>query len=557
MHSVASPSEQQRSAGTTAEKDLLWFVAEGTAGTVGEEFFQCLVKHLALAFRAEVAFVAEIVPDDRARARYLACWEGGKLAEPVEYCLAGTPCAEVEESDVVSYTDSVTTRFPADEALVALGLESYLAVALRASDGEHLGHLGVLATAPLVPDPERVAAMRIFAARAAAEIERRRHERALREREASLRALAEEQAALRRVATRVAAEAPVQELLDRVAAEVGLLLGSDIASLVRRDGRRVEIVAGWSRAPAPPVPTGLMVDLDRATATRKALETGRPARAGEAELASDGAAQVVRDMGIRSAVAAPINVAGRLWGAVTAARTREEPLPAGAETRLGHFAELVAQAIANAEARQEIVASRARIVEASDAERRRIERNLHDGAQQRLVTLALSLRLAQKRLGDHPVAEAVLAQAGEELAGAQQELRELARGIHPAVLSDHGLGPALEALVARAPFAVELVGGPRGRLPEPIEASAYYIVAESLTNAAKYARPTAATVSVACTGGQLRVEVRDDGVGGADIELGSGLRGLSDRAEALRGTLRIESPAGGGTLVAATIPLPG
>src|SRR5918992_1475678 len=316
-------------AGRSRDLDLLWFVAEGTAGTVGEEFFQCLVRHLADAFRAEVAFVAEIVPEDRARARYLA-------------------------------------------------------VALRASDGAHLGHLGVLSAAPLHPDAEKIAAMRIFAARAAAEIERRRHERALREREASHRALGEEQAALRSVATLVAAEAPQQELFDSVAREVGLLLGADVASLVRLHGDRVEIVAGWSGTPDRTVPTGVFVDVDRATATKEALMTGRPARADNIDRITD-AAQVLRELGIRSSVAAPISAGGRLWGAVTAARTRDDQFPAGAESRLGDFAELVAQAIANAEAREEITASRARIVQASDAERRRIERNLHDGAQQRLV----------------------------------------------------------------------------------------------------------------------------------------------------------------------------
>ena len=538
-----------------AGKDLLWFIAEGTAGTVGEEFFQCLVKHLALAFRADVGFVAEVVPEDRGRARFLACWEGARLvAEPFEYVMAGTPCAELGASDVVSYPCGVRERFPEDEMVVDLGLDSYLAVALRGSDGTHLGHLGVLATAPLYPDDENLAALRIFGARAAAEIERRRHEQALREREVSHRMLAEEQAALRRVATLVAAEAPEQELFDTVATEVALLLGADLSSLVRYDGQRVEICAGWSQPPAPTVPIGLVVDVDSATATREALRTGRPARADEIDTVSS-AAQVLRDLAIRSAVAAPIKVAGRVWGAVTAARTREERFPAGAESRLGDFAELVEQAIANMEAREELASSRLRIVEASDAERRRIERNLHDGAQQRLVTLALSLRIAERKLGDDPQAGAVLAQASEELALTLTELRELARGIHPAVLTDRGLGPALETLAARAPVPVELVVTARERLPEPVEATVYYVVAEALTNVAKYADASAARVSVSREDGRLLVEVRDDGVGGADLGRGSGLRGLSDRVEAVHGTLRVTSPVGEGTVVSATIPI--
>jgi signal transduction histidine kinase len=537
-----------------AGKDLLWFIAEGTAGTVGEQFFQCLVEHIALAFRADVGFVAEVVPEDRGRARFLACWEGGRLAEPVEYRLAGTPCAEVRESGVVSYTDGVRERFPEDEMVVELGLDSYLAVALRGSDGAYLGHLGVLAAAPLVPDSEKVAALRIFAARAASEIERRRHERALREREASHRALGEEQAALRRVATLVAAEAPQQELFDSVAREVGLLLGADVASLVRLHGDRVEIVAGWSGTPDRTVPTGVFVDVDRATATKEALMTGRPARADNIDRITD-AAQVLRELGIRSSVAAPISAGGRLWGAVTAARTRDDQFPAGAETRLGDFAELVAQAIANAEAREEITASRARIVQASDAERRRIERNLHDGAQQRLVTLSVSLRLAERQLQDHPRTAFLLEQVSQELSETLQELRELARGIHPAVLTDRGLDAALEALAARAPVPVEVRYTPGERLPQPIEATAYYIVAESLTNVAKYAHASAATVTVTRVNGRLLVQVQDDGIGGADITQGSGLRGLADRAEALRGTLRLESTADRGTIVTAELPL--
>ena len=536
-------------------QDLLWFIAAGTAGTVGEEFFQCLVKHLALAFRADVAFVAEVVPEHRDRARFLACWEGTTFAEPVEYCMAGTPCAEVGDTEIVSYPQGVVERFPDDEMVVERGLDSYLGVALRGSDGAHLGHLGVLATTPLEPGEENLTALRIFAARAAAEVERRAHERALRERERLHRVLAEEQAALRRVATLVATEAPERELLDIVASEVGQLLGADVASLVRLHGERVEIVAGWSRDPERSVPTGLIIDADSATATNKALRSGRPARAEEHEMRAEGSAQVLRDLGIRSAVSAPVSVAGGLWGAVTAATTRAEPLPAGAETRLGDFAELVAHAIANADAREQLAASRARIVQASDAERRRIERNLHDGAQQRLVSLALSLRLVENQLRDDPKLGPILAQASEELARALQELRELARGIHPAILTERGLTAALGALAGRAPFPVRLVDIPAERLAEPIEATAYYIVAEALTNAAKHAQAASATVAVSRANGLLLVEVRDDGVGGAEIERGSGLRGLVDRVEALQGRLEVESAEGSGTLVRAAIPV--
>ena len=529
------------------DKDLLWFLAEGTAGTVGEEFFQRLVEHTALAFRADVAFVAEIVPEDRDYARFLACWEGGRLTESMEYCLEGTPCAEVANGDLVSYPVGVRERFPADEMVIQMGLDGYLAVPLRGFDGGHLGHLGVLSRTPLYPDEEKLAALRIFAARAAAELEGRRHE-------ARLRSLIDEQAALRRVATLVAAEAPQQEVLDAVVHEVAELLRTDTSGLLRLDGDQVTIVSGKSSDDAAPVPVGLRAHIDRFSATKDALLSGRPARSDATRLGSEERTPELRGLGMQSAVAAPITVSGRVWGAIAIARRSQEPLPPTTETRLGDFAELAAQAISNADAREQLAASRARIVQAGDQERRRIERNLHDGAQQRLVALALSLRMAQTALADDPRAADLLAQASGELQLTLEELRELARGIHPAVLSDRGLAAALEALAGRCAVPVDLEL-PQERLPEQVEATSYYLVAESLTNIAKYAEASEASVVVRREGDRLLVEVRDDGVGGADIERGTGLRGLADRVEALHGTLRIESPAGGGTLVAASIPL--
>ena len=534
-------------------EDLLWFIAEGTAGAVGETFFQRLVQRIAQAFAADVAFVAELVPEDRGRARYLARWEAGGPAPPVEYALAGTPCAEVRSAAVVSFPEGVMARFPADAMVARLRLESYLAVALHGADGEHLGHLGVLAKVPLRPGEHQLAALRIFAARAAAELERRRAERTLREREAAYRTLAEEQAALRRVATLVAAGAPQQEVLDRVVAEAGPLLEADITSLVRAEGALGQIVAGWSRTGAPPVAVGRAFDLEATPLTSQVLRDGRPLRADEPELHDKHA--FTSDIGVRSAAVAPIDVAGRRWGVVRAASTGAAPLPPGAETRLGAFAELAAQAVANAEARAELAASRARIVEAGDAARRRTERNLHDGAQQRLVALALWTRLASRELADDPRAAAKLGHVSEELAVALQELRELARGIHPAVLTDHGLVAAIEALAARAAVPVDLELAVDGRLPPAIEATAYYIVAEALTNVAKYAGARTTAVTIERTERALLVRIRDDGAGGADLAAGSGLRGLADRAEALRGSLSVRSEPGQGTEVTARLPL--
>jgi signal transduction histidine kinase len=227
------------------------------------------------------------------------------------------------------------------------------------------------------------------------------------------------------------------------------------------------------------------------------------------------------------------------------------PFPEDAEQRIAYFAELAAQALANAHAREELAASRARIVQAGDAERRRLERNLHDGAQQRLVSLALMLRLAARR---HP-GDPDLERAGEELAHALQELRELARGIHPAVLTERGLEPAVRALADRAPVPVEFEVALGERLPGPVEAAAYYVVSEALTNVAKYAAASTVWVRIERAGAVAAIEVADDGAGGAHPDGGSGLRGLADRVEALGGRLQIDSPPGIGTTLRATIPL--
>jgi signal transduction histidine kinase len=198
----------------------------------------------------------------------------------------------------------------------------------------------------------------------------------------------------------------------------------------------------------------------------------------------------------------------------------------------------------------------ARIVVAADAERRRLERNLHDGAQQRLVSLALALRAVEAQLPTDPeAARHQLAGAREELALALDELRDLARGIHPAVLRDRGLGPALNALADRTPVTVQVAALPPERLPEPVETAAYYLVAEALTNVARHAHATVATVSVTRTGDRARIEVRDDGTGGADTAHGSGLQGLADRLEGLGGSLELDSPPGAGTTLIGELPL--
>ena len=240
--------------------------------------------------------------------------------------------------------------------------------------------------------------------------------------------------------------------------------------------------------------------------------------------------------------------------------TREEPLPADSEARLARFTELVATAIANAESQVQLTASRARIVAAADQARRRIERDLHDGAQQRLVSLALQLRAVQAAVP--PEAIELAAQFDglvDEVTSALDELRELARGIHPAVLAEGGLRPALKGLARRSAVPVELDVRVDGRLPEQIEIAAYYVVSEALTNAAKHAHASVVHVEAVTVEGDgdgvLRVRVRDDGRGGTHFAGGSGLVGLKDRVEALGGTIKIESPPGRGTALHATVPI--
>jgi signal transduction histidine kinase len=373
-----------------------------------------------------------------------------------------------------------------------------------------------------------------------------------------LRGFADEQAALRRVASLVARAAPPEEVFTAVAAEAGRLLKADYTVLSRYDADGlVTVVGGWARTdPGRPLAIGLRLKPEGRNIHALVFQTGRPARIDDYGTASGAFADVARDWQYRSSVGVPITVAGRLWG-VMIGGSREEPLPAGTEARLAGLTELVGTALANAEAQAALTASRARIVAAADQARRRIERDLHDGAQQRLVSLVLQLRAAQAA----PPGAGELAQRLEgavtEVTGALEELREIARGIHPAILTQSGLRPALRALARRSAVPVSLDVQVAGRLPEPVEIAAYYAVSESLTNTAKHAHASAAEVEVVIGDGALRVRVRDDGCGGADLSRGSGLAGLKDRVEALGGRIWLHSPPGAGTAVQIVLPLGG
>ncbi|TML12596.1 MAG: GAF domain-containing sensor histidine kinase [Actinobacteria bacterium] len=366
--------------------------------------------------------------------------------------------------------------------------------------------------------------------------------------------LAQEQRALRRVATLVASEATPERVFTAVSEESARVLEVNASAVFRYEGDDTASVVGrHDRDGVGVFRVGDRIMADDNTAIGRARDSGLPARIQDYYAIDTEVAKTMRGVGYRSTVAAPIFVGGVPWGAVAIAAS--ERLPADSEARLMAFCELVSLAVASAQAREDLQSSRARIVKAGDEQRRKLERNLHDGAQQRLVSLALTLRLARAKLGSGPEAlEPLLAGAAAELDKALEELRELARGLHPAALTDQGLGPALRTLAERLPVEVK-VDALEERLPDHLEATAYYICSEALTNVAKHAQATHAEVSFEREGDVVRFEISDDGRGGADPRDGSGILGLRDRAEAAGGTLFVISPPGRGTFVTGTLPL--
>jgi signal transduction histidine kinase/uncharacterized protein YhfF len=389
--STATPDPDAVGVPPGTERDLLRRLAAGTAGVVGDAFCRALVRHLAGAFGAELAFIAERLPGRDGRVRVLASWHAGvDLPEGYEFDLSDAmPCATVARDGLLVLPEGTCAQYPSDPYVSGYNLDAYLGMGLPGSDGGQVGYLAIMSSGSLTPDADEVAVLRIFAERAGAEIERRRHQQALRARDA------------------------------------------------------------------------------------------------------------------------------------------------------------------------EVAAARARVLDAADSERQRIGRDLHDGAQQRIVALTHLIGLARRKLGDDaaPDAVALLDRAHEESRLATDELRELARGVHPAGLTEKGLTAALEALAARAPIDVVLGELPERRLPAPVELTAFYLASEGLTNAGRYAGARAVRIDVAQRPGTAVVTVADDGAGGADPEAGSGLRGLRDRVAALGGRLDVDSPAGAGTRLTATIPL--
>lgn len=367
-----------------------------------------------------------------------------------------------------------------------------------------------------------------------------------------------EQAALRRIAALVARSVPPEELFEAVVEGARSLLGSQAAGLVRYEAdKTATIVAACAEAGALVSLPGDKLLTEGHSVTALVLRTGRPARIDDYTRAT-GNEQIrrYREGGIRAAVGAPVQVRERVWG-MLAVHSMHGPLPAGTEERLADFAALVASALANVQAWSELEASRMRIISAADEARRRVMRDLHDGAQQRIVAMAIRARtLAASDVAQAAGLDVEFKRIDTDLLAVLEELRALASGLHPPALSRRGLAPALRTLARRSPVPVALdVRLPR-KVAESVEVAAYYVVAETLTNTTKHAEASRVDVTVELRDGRLWVCVRDDGLGGADPSSGSGLVGLRDRIEAFGGTMTLDSPSGGGTTLVAQLPFP-
>jgi signal transduction histidine kinase len=374
------------------------------------------------------------------------------------------------------------------------------------------------------------------------------------EAEAEIQAIAAEQGALRRVATLAARGVAHDRLFATVNQELGQLVGADAAALLRFEpGETITLLAAWNAA-------GTLVavgDQQPVNASLRRLRgSARSMRCGPADVPLTGPfIAEIRRLGIRTMVAVPIQVDGQVWGVSVAASRSPEPLPAETEPRMLEFAELVAIAISNAQSHAELAASRARIIAAADESRRQIQRDLHDGAQQRLVHTVLRLKLAGAILAQsgHPATE-VVSDALESAQHAAADLRELVCGVMPSALRDGGLDEAINALLQDIdlPTSVEITPD---RLPPHTETTAYFVIAEALTNAVKHARATHLAVRATVLHDALELEIRDDGAGGAHIRHGTGLVGLVDRVESVGGQIAVTSPRGGGTTVAVSLPI--
>jgi signal transduction histidine kinase len=359
---------------------------------------------------------------------------------------------------------------------------------------------------------------------------------------------------LRRVATLVARGTKPSDVYPAEVGELSRGLGVDNVVLLRYESDdALVLLATRDEKELARLSIGERLSLDGESVAAMIRDTGAPTRLDTYGDATGATADRVRALGLHSAVGAPIVVDSRIWGALVIGSSQPEPLAPHVEARIGDSADLVATAISNAETRAELTASRARIVTAGDQARRRFEHDLHDGAQQRVVSLGLELREIEAAIptGHQDLCDR-LSHVVAGLAGVSTDLQEISRGIHPAILSKGGRRPAIKTLARRSAVPVDL--DVDRRLPESVEVAAYYVVAKDLANVAKHAQASAVTIC-ATVEDKLRLVITDDGVGGAVAGSGSGLIGLKDRVEALAGSLDVSSPAGSGTTLVVTIPL--
>ena len=372
----------------------------------------------------------------------------------------------------------------------------------------------------------------------------------------SLRRLADEQAALRRVATLAARESSPVEVFEAVAEEAARVLEVDAVAMLRFEPDETATLVAQSQTPWEPPPLGTCLTLEGENIIASVHRTGQAARMDDWESATGAVAAMANVLGVRSAVASPILVGGRLWGTMVAATNQSNPLPADTESRIVEFTELLATAISNAESRAALIVSRARIVAAGDEARRRIERNLHDGTQQRLIGLGLDLQAARARIPEELVdAHSDLERIGDDVEAVLEDVRELSHGLHPALLSQAGLGSSVRALARKSPIPVKLNVSVSERPSESIETAVYYAISEALANASKHAHASEISVALGTSGSGIRATIEDDGVGGAEASAGSGLVGLIDRVDALGGRFALDSPPGHGTKIAIELPL--
>jgi len=514
------------------------------------EVFTAVTQAVGLLLDADLAVLHVFAGDGKATA--IASWSGDGPILPIgtRFPLDGDNLtARIFASGAPArlYSDDEAWKRAETDSARSLGMRSAVGAPILV-EGKLWGAL-LAATRGVEPWAEnaetRIAAFTELAATAIANAESRE----------ALAELADEQAALRRVATLVAQGTSPQDLFEAVAEEIGRLLPVGSATMGRFEpDDSVTTVASWSTAEVA-FPTGKRWPTEGTNVAWMVLQRGRSARIDDFSAATDPIGVAAREAGMKSAVGSPIVVEGHLWGVMTATST-EGPLPPGTEARLASFTELVATAIANAESSAELAASRRRIVAASDDARRRIERNLHDGTQQRLVSLGLAVRAAEANLApERQDVQDQLSRVAIGLADAVEDLQEISRGIHPAILSRGGLGPALQALAQRSAIPVDLDITTDVRLAEPIEVAAYFVASEALANAAKHSQASRIDVSLEQREGSLVLSVGDEGVGGADPGRGSGLVGLTDRVEALGGSISVHSPEANGTQITAELPL--